>query len=132
MQFDGERQCGCEAAPGINSGIDSPAVPNATSPFLYLTTTGRRSGLPREIEIWFTEREGHYYLIAEHRERTHWVRNIQAQSRVLARVGERRFEGTARLVNDESEPELSRAVKALSDAKYRWSDGLIVEITPET
>ena len=105
---------------------------NATSPFLYLTTTGRRSGLPREIEIWFTEREGHYYLIAEHRERAHWVRNIQAQSRVRARVGERRFEGTARLVNDESEPELSRAVKALSDAKYGWSDGLIVEITPKT
>ena len=106
---------------------------NATSlRFLYLTTTGRRSGLPREIEIWFTEREGHYYLIAEHREHAHWVRNIQAQSRVRARVGERRFEGTARLVNDESEPELSRAVKALSDAKYRWSDGLIVEITPKT
>jgi deazaflavin-dependent oxidoreductase (nitroreductase family) len=108
-------------------------VLNATSlRFLYLTTTGRRSGLPREIEIWFTEREGHYYLIAEHRERAHWVRNIQAQSSVRARVGERRFEGTARLVNDESEPELSRAVKALSDAKYRWSDGLIVEITPNT
>ena len=106
---------------------------NATAfRFLYLTTTGRRSGLPREIEIWFTEREGHYYLIAEHGEHAHWVRNIQAQSRVRARVGERRFEGTARLVNDESEPELSRAVKALSDAKYRWSDGLIVEITPKT
>jgi deazaflavin-dependent oxidoreductase (nitroreductase family) len=78
-------------------------VLDATSlPFLCLTTTGRRSGLLREIEIWFTEREGHYYLIAEHRERARWVRNIQAQSRVRARVGERRFEGTARLVNDAS------------------------------
>jgi len=99
-------------------------------PFLYLTTTGWRSGLPREIEIWFTERAGHYYLIAEHRERAHWVRNLQAQSRVRARVGERQFDGTARLVNDASESELSRAVRALSDAKYGWSEGLIVEITP--
>jgi deazaflavin-dependent oxidoreductase (nitroreductase family) len=100
--------------------------------FLYLTTTGRRSGLPREIEIWFTERDGRYYLIAEHRERAHWVRNIQAQSRVRVCIGERRFEGTARLVDDEREPELSVVVKALSDEKYGWSDGLIVEITPTT
>ena len=32
--------------------------------FLYLTTIGRRTGLPREIEIWFTERDGRYYVIA--------------------------------------------------------------------
>jgi len=26
--------------------------------FLYLMTTGRRSGAPREIEIWFTRVDG--------------------------------------------------------------------------
>src|SRR5438093_2559695 len=52
------------------------------SAFLYLTTTGRRTGLPREIEIWFTERGGYYYVIAEHRERADWVRNIQTDPRV--------------------------------------------------
>src|SRR5262245_66492365 len=91
--------------------------------FLYLTTTGRRTGLPREIEIWFTERDGHYYLIAEHRERAHWVQNIQARSHVQVRLGERRFEATARVVDDAREPELASAVQALSDAKYRWNDG---------
>jgi deazaflavin-dependent oxidoreductase (nitroreductase family) len=100
--------------------------------FLYLTTTGRRTGLPREIEIWFTERDGNYYLIAEHRERAHWVGNIQAQPHVNVRLGDRRFEATARVVEDAREPELASAVKALSDAKYGWSDGLVVEITPET
>ena len=100
--------------------------------FLYLTTTGRRTGQPREIEIWFTEHNDRYYLIAEHRERAHWVRNIQAQSHVHVRVGDRRFEGTARLVDEATEPELSTAVKALSHAKYGWSDGLIVEINPES
>src|SRR5262245_49260920 len=99
--------------------------------FLYLTTTGRRTGLPREIEIWFTERSGRFYLIAEHRHEANWVRNIAADSRVRVRLGDRRFEARARLVDEEREPDLARAVKALSDAKYGWSDGLIVEITPE-
>src|SRR5262245_43411131 len=99
--------------------------------FLYLTTTGRRTGLPREIEIWFTEHGDCYYLIAEHRERAHWVRNLQAQPRVHVRLGDRTFKATARVVYDDDEPELAAAVKALSDAKYGWSDGLVVEIAPE-
>jgi deazaflavin-dependent oxidoreductase (nitroreductase family) len=99
--------------------------------FLYLTTTGRRTGQPREIEIWFTERGGRFYIIAEHRERANWVRNIEANPRVHVRVGDRRFDATARIVDDERESELAEAVKVLSDAKYGWSNGLIVEITPE-
>jgi deazaflavin-dependent oxidoreductase (nitroreductase family) len=99
--------------------------------FLYLTTTGRRTGQPREIEIWFTERGGRVYIIAEHRERANWVRNIQANPRVHVRVGDRRFDATARIVDDGRESELAEAVKGLSDVKYGWSDGLIVEITPE-
>jgi deazaflavin-dependent oxidoreductase (nitroreductase family) len=99
--------------------------------YLYLTTTGRRTGAPREIEIWFTEREGRFYVIAEHRERANWVRNIQANPRVHVRVGDLQSNGTARLVDEEREPELARAVKALSDAKYGWSDGWVAEILPD-
>jgi deazaflavin-dependent oxidoreductase (nitroreductase family) len=66
--------------------------------FLYLTTTGRVSGQPREIEIWFTERDGRYYLIAEHRERANWVRNLQARPQVTVRLGDRQFDATARIV----------------------------------
>jgi deazaflavin-dependent oxidoreductase (nitroreductase family) len=98
--------------------------------FLYLTTTGRISGRPREIEIWFTERGGRFYVIAEHRERANWVRNIQAQPQVEVRVGDRQFDATARVVHHDREPELTACVKALSDAKYGWSDGLVVELTP--
>ncbi len=49
---------------------------------LYLTRTGRRTGLPREIEIWFVELDGRYYLVSELRERAHWVRNAAAEPRV--------------------------------------------------
>lgn len=87
--------------------------------FLYLTTTGRRTGSAREIEIWFTERGGHFYIIAEHGERANWVRNIRANPRVHVRVGDRRFEGTARLVADEREPELARVVKAQT-VRFPW------------
>ena len=98
--------------------------------YLYLTTTGRRSGRPREIEIWFTERDGRFYIIAEHRERAQWVLNILADPQIHVRVGDRSFAGVARVLSDEREPELVRAVKSLSDAKYGWSDGLPVEIAP--
>src|SRR3954468_8256208 len=99
--------------------------------FLYLTTIGRRTGLPREIEIWFTERDGLYYVIAEHRDRAQWVQNIRAQPRVTVRLGERRFSAAARLIDRGREPALAQAVAALSEAKYGWSDGLIVELTPQ-
>jgi deazaflavin-dependent oxidoreductase (nitroreductase family) len=97
--------------------------------FLYLTTTGRVTGQRREIEIWFAEHGGRFYLVAE-RESANWVRNIQAQPQVGVRVGDAGFGATARVVRDDREPQLVAAVKALFDAKYGWSDGLVVELTP--
>ena len=96
--------------------------------YLYLTTTGRVTGQPREIEIWFTEHGGHFYLVAE-REIANWVRNIQSQLQVKVRVGDAEFNAFARVVHKDREPQLALTVKALFDAKYGWSDGLIVELT---
>jgi deazaflavin-dependent oxidoreductase (nitroreductase family) len=98
--------------------------------YLYLTTTGRRTGQPREIEIWFTQRGGRYYLVAEHRERAQWVRNLKAMPRVGVRVGRRAFPAQARVVDAKTEPELARAVKTLSEKKYGWGSGLVVELDP--
>jgi deazaflavin-dependent oxidoreductase (nitroreductase family) len=97
--------------------------------FLYLTTTGRVTGQPREIEIWFTEHGGRFYLVAE-RESANWVRNIQWQPQVKVRVGEAEFNAIARVVDNGREPQLAVIVKALFDAEYGWSDGLMVELTP--
>jgi deazaflavin-dependent oxidoreductase (nitroreductase family) len=98
--------------------------------YLYLTTTGRRSGQPREIEIWFTERDGRHYLIAEHGEKARWVQNLRADPRVRWRMGDARFEGRARVVDATAEAELHAAVRAASVAKYGWGDGLVVELAP--
>src|SRR3954464_12471476 len=40
---------------------------------LYLTTVGRRTGLPREIEIWFVVWCERLYLFAETGEAAGWV-----------------------------------------------------------
>jgi deazaflavin-dependent oxidoreductase (nitroreductase family) len=96
--------------------------------FLYLTTTGRTSGKAREIEIWFTERDGRYYVIAEHGERAQWVRNLLADPRVSVRVGGRTMAGRARVIDGSAEHGLAAEISELSQAKYGWGDGLVVEI----
>jgi deazaflavin-dependent oxidoreductase (nitroreductase family) len=100
-------------------------------PYLHLTTTGRRSGQPREIEIWFTRRDGRHYVIAEHGERARWVGNLRADPRVRWRVGSAAFAGRARVVDPGAEPDLSAAVQARSAEKYGWGDGLVVELSPD-
>jgi deazaflavin-dependent oxidoreductase (nitroreductase family) len=104
--------------------------PGPEPEFLYLTTTGRRTGLPREIEIWFTRRDHHFYLIAETGDRAQWVRNLRADRRVRWRVGARAFTGRARVVDGVSEAALAATVRTRSRAKYGWGDGLIVELRP--
>jgi hypothetical protein len=44
---------------------------------LHLTTLGRKTGLPREIEIWFIVCCGCIYLFAETGETADWVKNIR-------------------------------------------------------
>ncbi len=104
--------------------------PLAGEEFLYLTTIGRKTGLPREIEIWFIICRERFYLFCEHGEAAGWVRNIRRSPKVSVRVGDRRVEATARVLDREREPQLWDEVQALAERKYGWGDGLPVEITP--
>jgi deazaflavin-dependent oxidoreductase (nitroreductase family) len=96
--------------------------------FLYLATTGWKTGRQHRIEIWFVEYDGRYYIVSEHPERAHWVQNIAHSPQVSFSVGEKEFNGTARTVEPGSE--LAAAVSKLMDEKYRGSQGLIVELAP--
>ena len=98
--------------------------------YLYLTTRGRRTGLPREIEIWFTTRSGRYYVIAEHAT-SHWVENLRANPQAQVRLGSRTIAARARLLSVEQEPDLYHQVQDLSRKKYGWGEGLPVELVPE-
>jgi hypothetical protein len=53
--------------------------------FCYLTTTGRVSGEPREIEIWFGLEGETLYMLSGGRERSDWVKNLRREPAV--RVG---------------------------------------------
>jgi hypothetical protein len=58
---------------------------------LYLTTVGRRSGLPREIEIWFVIHCDRFYLFSETGEAAAWVKNIRCNPEVVVRIKEPRI-----------------------------------------
>ncbi|HLV36385.1 MAG TPA: nitroreductase/quinone reductase family protein [Spirillospora sp.] len=105
-------------------------VSPADLPYLYLTTTGWKSGRPHEIEIWFVAYNGAYYLVSERRERSHWVQNIRHNPAISFRLGETHYHGTGRIIDNAAEPELAAAVSRLMDDKYGWSSGLIVELKP--
>lgn len=93
---------------------------HATDDFCYLTTTGRVSGQPRTIEIWFAVEGDSLYLLAQHGTRAHWVRNLQASPAVTLRLGETIRLATARIVLP---PEDQRA-RELIAAKYEdWHPG---------
>ena len=95
--------------------------------FLYLTTTGWRSGRLHRIEIWFVEVDGRYYLCSELGERAHWVQNIRQSPRVTVEVRGRCCPGRGRIIRDD-EPELIARVGKALDAEYGWSNGLLVEL----
>ena len=71
------------------------------APFCYLTTTGRVSGRPHTIEIWFALDERTLYLLSGGGDRSDWVRNLQASPEVIVRIGRRdapELAGRARVV----------------------------------
>jgi deazaflavin-dependent oxidoreductase (nitroreductase family) len=83
--------------------------------YCYLTTTGRVSGEPREIEIWFALVDTVVYLLSGGRDRSNWVRNLIREPAVTVRIGDQAIPGRARVVDD---PEEDRQAKELLVEKY--------------
>jgi len=99
--------------------------------FLYLTTTGRKSGLPREIEIWLVERESRIYILAEHGYKANWVQNILASPSVEIRLTGRRWQASGRVVESDRDGNLYAEVRELAREKYGWGNGLPIEFRLE-
>jgi deazaflavin-dependent oxidoreductase (nitroreductase family) len=98
--------------------------------FLYLTTHGWKSGKKHGIEIWFVEHNKRYYIISERLEGAHWVQNIKHNPAVSFSINDGIFKGNARIVDQEKEFALTTEILKLMDTKFKWSQGLIVELTP--
>ena len=81
----------------------------AEEDYCYLTTTGRISGLPREIEIWFGLLDGVLYMLSGGRDRSDWVKNLITDPAVTVRIGDERHAGRGRVVTDTDEDERAHA-----------------------
>ena len=69
---------------------------------LLLTTTGRKTGLPRVTPLQYEELDGAFYLGSSRGQKADWFRNILANPCVEIRVKSRRFRGVAETVTDPS------------------------------
>ncbi|MGE0229392.1 MAG: nitroreductase/quinone reductase family protein [Dehalococcoidia bacterium] len=85
--------------------------------YCYLTTTGRVSGRPHTIEIWFALNGTTLYVMAGDRDRTDWVRNLVRTPEVGVRIADRHFRGPAAVLDASSEED-AQARRLLVD-KYR-------------
>jgi deazaflavin-dependent oxidoreductase (nitroreductase family) len=96
-----------------------------------LTTHGWKTGNQHKIEIWFVEYNKRYYMISERLERAHWVQNIKHNPKVSFNINDNNvFNATARIVDQEKESGLAGEISKLMNTKYKWGQGLIVELSP--
>jgi deazaflavin-dependent oxidoreductase (nitroreductase family) len=109
-----------------SDSISSLLASLAKEDFCYLTTKGRVTGRPHQIEIWFGARARSIYLLSGGGDKADWVKNLRKDPNVTVRIGKQHFQGTARLVTEEQEEMTARQL--LAD-KYneRESDGSLDE-----
>jgi len=104
-----------------------------------ITTTGRRSGRPRRIEIVFHNIDGRIYISGTpSRRRRSWLANLEAEPRFTFHLKGRvkaDLPATARIIDDEAErravlPYVARAWGRTDlDAMVRYSP--LIEVTFE-
>jgi deazaflavin-dependent oxidoreductase (nitroreductase family) len=78
--------------------------------FCYLTTRGRVSGRPHEIEIWFARDGATLYLLSGGGDRSDWVRNLRVDASVTVRLRDNMYPATARVVGTGDESERGRGL----------------------
>ena len=67
---------------------------------LVLTTTGRKSGLPRQTPLQYEQVGDDFYIASARGPGADWFRNLQAEPRVAVLVGGRQFPAQAEAVTD--------------------------------
>lgn len=101
---------------------DATGTPNSDD-YCYLTTTGRRTGRPHRIEIWYAVDGNTLYLLSGGGLSSDWVLNLCADPDVVVEVGGDARPGRGRVLEPGAEADTARA---LVFAKYapRYSGDL--------
>ena len=91
-----------------------------------LTTIGRKSGLPRTVELRFIYHQGSFYASSSRVKGKHWCENLLENPAVVITIKKQKVAGLARQVNDDKlRREILAARDSLSDL-----DRIVFEITP--
>lgn len=89
--------------------------------YCYLTTRGRKTGKPHEIEIWFVVHENALYLMSGGMDRSDWVKNLMKESNVSLRIAGQIIPALARVGAEKDEETIRN--KMADKYKERESDG---------
>ena len=88
--------------------------------YCYLTTRGRKTGNPHEIEIWFCVHENSLYLLSGGMDKSDWVKNLLKDPNVTVRIAGQTFPAVASLLDDKlTEP----SVRMKMAIKYNEWEG---------
>ncbi|MBV9452863.1 MAG: nitroreductase family deazaflavin-dependent oxidoreductase [Rubrobacter sp.] len=105
--------------------------------YCYLTTAGRRTGCPHEVELWFALYDGRVYIVSGGGDRADWVKNLRVDPSVTIRVGSASREATAKVLgNREYHPARQNLAAKYSgwregEALPGWAKrGMLIELSP--
>ena len=93
-----------------------------------LTTIGRKSGLPRKVELRLVYCGGHFYATSTRVRGKHWCQNMIKNPSVEVTAAGERFPCVAEQVADE---ELRRRILTLRDSPPLL-DRVVFEMTPKS
>ncbi|GAA2594925.1 nitroreductase/quinone reductase family protein [Streptomyces axinellae] len=86
---------------------------------ILLETTGRVSGKPRRTPVGGRRTGAEFWLVSEHGDQSHYVRNIRADPRVRVRLKGRWYTGTAHPLPDDDAQARLKALPSSNSAVVR-------------
>ncbi len=104
----------------------------ADDPTVDITTTGRRSGAPRRIEIWMLDIGGRFFITGTPGRRD-WLANLLADERLVVHLKRHAHTDLTARATPVDDPVVRRAVlEHLSATWYRTQESLdvLVETAP--
>lgn len=91
-----------------------------------LTTIGRRTGLPRTVELRLVHLDGRFYASSTSIQKKHWCRNLVKNPAVEIKTGGERFACQARQLTNEN---FRRRILSLRDSPA-LADRIVFEMIP--
>jgi len=107
--------------------------------YIHLTTLGRKTGKPHEVELWFALGDGKLYLSHEGAH-TDWMKNLAMNDKVSAKIGSLKLDASAKILKKGRSRDVG--AKALYEKYYKpakkeviddwFSLSTVVELTPKS